>query len=196
MSLGVLGEAGFYGPVWRNFVGANGPVDQINRLLKRLTDPKHMYRRTNFVTSWDPSAVETADFGHTMSCVPCHATFQVIRCKSKNIFDQDVLHLILKQRSCDLPVGGPYNMYQYAVLLLMLAQVTGCRAGIFTFQISDCHIYGSNRKKVEELVKQQSFPFPEVHLNPDVTDLFNFTVDDVELRNYQSGSKIFFKVVI
>ncbi|MBU1092311.1 thymidylate synthase [Patescibacteria group bacterium] len=198
---GVLGEDGFYGPVLRSFKGANGTVDQIERLIRRLTTPGAMYRRTNLVTSWDPSTVETASFGHTMSCVPCHGTFQVTRCRDVHIEGQDVLHFHLKQRSGDLPVGIPQNMFQYAVLHLMLAKLTGCRAGIFSVTIADCHIYntadGLTFKHVNEMISRVPYPFPKVLINTDFAlKIEDFRVEHFDLVDYKHHPKIFFKVAV
>lgn len=163
-----------YGHVWRDFDG----VDQIDRLIKRLRH--NPYGKTHLVTAWHPGEVETPDFGHTMSCRPCHGSFQVVRLQN-HVTGRDVLHLHLTQRAGDLPVGVPFNQFQYAVLLLMLAQVLDCEAGEFIITISDCHIYGNQIEAMNELITRETRTFPEVILDPSIKDIFAFRSEHVQL---------------
>ena len=122
---------------------------------------------------------------HEMNLYPCaySMTFNVTKEK-----DSDVLTLngILNQRSQDVLTANNWNVCQYAVLIHMLAQVCGMKAGELVHVIADAHIYDRHIPMVEELIKREPYPAPDFWLNPEVKDFYEFTPDDVRLDNYQT----------
>ena len=126
---------------------------------------------------------------HEMNLYPCaySMTFNVTKEK-----DSDILTLngILNQRSQDVLTANNWNVCQYAVLLHMLAQVCGMRAGEFVHVIADAHIYDRHVPMIEELISREPLPAPEFRLNPEVRDFYDFTPDDVRLDNYETHPQI------
>ena len=124
-----------------------------------------------------------------MNLYPCaySMTFNVTKEK-----DSDVLTLngILNQRSQDVLTANNWNVCQYAVLIHMLAQVCGMKAGELVHVIADAHIYDRHIPMVEELISREPLPAPVFHLNPDVKDFYDFTPDDVQLENYETHPQI------
>lgn len=143
----------FYGKVWTDF----GGVNQIDRLMRRLT--KDRYAKHHRVVNWNPPEVETDELGFTMPCRPCHGDWQVVIYQKDGM---DHMDLMMTQRSGDLPIGVPFNTFQYAVLLLALAAITDCRAGHFIHYINHCHIYSGQIPAMEELMGREPRTFPEV----------------------------------
>ncbi|MSR76181.1 MAG: thymidylate synthase [Candidatus Ryanbacteria bacterium] len=162
------GELGpIYGKQWRSF-GPNG-IDQIERLIYGLkTNPNS---RRHIVTTWSP---EDAD---AVFVAPCHCFFQFFVAGGK-------LSLHLYQRSADVPVGVPFNIAEYALLLMMVAQVTGYEAGDFIHSFGDTHVYLNQISYMEELLRRDPRPLPQMRINPDVHDIFKFQFDDFELVGY------------
>jgi thymidylate synthase len=109
----------------------------------------------------------------------CHTMFQFQVADGK-------LNLGLYQRSGDLFLGVPFNIASYALLLLMVAQVTGIPAGEFVHTFGDVHIYSNHFDQVKEQLTREPLPFPTVKLNPEITNIDNFTAKDITLENYQS----------
>jgi thymidylate synthase len=162
----------FYGRVWTDFDGVN----QIDRLMRRLRQER--YAKHHRVTNWHPAEVETEELGHTMPCRPCHGDWQVV---IYQVDGADVMDLIMVQRSGDLPIGVPFNTFQYAVLLMVLAQIFGCRAGRLIHVITHCHIYQSQVPSMVELLGRAPVAFPEVELNYQFSDVRDLRVEHVEL---------------
>lgn len=102
----------------------------------------------------------------------------------------NVLNMILNQRSQDTLVANNWNVCQYALLLMMFAQVSGLEAGRLIHVISDCHLYDRHVPLIEEMMKRPQFPAPKVWLNPDVKDFYDFNVEDLHVGNYQTNPQI------
>ena len=126
---------------------------------------------------------------HEMNLYPCaySMTFNVTREKGTESL---VLNGILNQRSQDVLTANNWNVCQYAVLLHMLAQVCGMKAGEFVHVIADAHIYDRHVPLVEELIGREPLPAPKFWLNPEVTDFYAFTSDDVKLIDYETHDQI------
>jgi thymidylate synthase (EC 2.1.1.45) len=132
---------------------------------------------------------------HEMNLYPCaySVTFNVTK---KPGSDKLVLNAILNQRSNDVLTANNWNVCQYAVLVHMLAQVCGFQVGELVHVIADAHIYDRHIPIVKELITRPTYDAPEFHMNPDIKDFYEFTVDDFELRNYKYGPKVDIPVAI
>ncbi len=158
-----------------------GMMDQVDRVIYDLKNNPYSRRiMTNLYVHQDL---------HEMNLYPCaySMTFNVTR---KPDDDRLVLNGILNQRSQDILAANNWNVCQYAVLLHMLAQVCGMQAGELVHVIADAHIYDRHIPLVKELISREPYPAPEFWLNPDVTDFYEFTRDDVKLINYETGPQI------
>lgn len=158
-----------------------GMMDQVDRVLYDLKNNPYSRRiMTNLYVHQDL---------HEMHLYPCaySMTFNVTKEK-----DSDVLTLngILNQRSQDVLTANNWNVCQYAVLIHMLAQVCGMKAGEFVHVIADAHIYDRHIPMVEELISREPLPAPVFRLNPDIKDFYDFTTDDVQLENYETHPQI------
>ena len=165
-----------YGAQWRKWPGAErGTIDQIQGLIdaiQRTPDSRRL-----IVSAWNPAEVEN------MALPPCHTLWQVKILGRK-------MHLQLYQRSADMFLGVPFNIASYALLLQMLAQVTGYEAGDFVHSIGDAHIYSNHLDQVELQLSRAPKALPRVRLNPNVTSLFDFTFDDIEVLDYDPDPAI------
>ena len=158
-----------------------GMMDQTDRVIFDLKNNPYSRRiMTNIYVHQDL---------HEMNLYPCaySMTFNVTKEK-----DSDVLTLngILNQRSQDVLTANNWNVCQYAVLLQMLAQVCGMKAGEFVHVIADAHIYDRHIPMIEELIAREPYPAPKFWLNPDVKDFYDFTPDDVRLDDYETHPQI------
>ncbi|HJA82022.1 MAG TPA: thymidylate synthase [Candidatus Mediterraneibacter intestinipullorum] len=158
-----------------------GMMDQTDRVIYDLKNNPYSRRiMTNIYVHQDL---------YEMNLYPCaySMTFNVTKEK-----DSDILTLngILNQRSQDVLTANNWNVCQYAVLLHMLAQVCGMRAGEFVHVIADAHIYDRHVPMIEELISREPLPAPEFRLNPEVRDFYDFTPDDVRLDNYETHPQI------
>ena len=158
-----------------------GMMDQTDRVIYDLKNNPYSRRiMTNIYVHQDL---------HEMNLYPCaySMTFNVTKEK-----DSDVLTLngILNQRSQDVLAANNWNVCQYAVLIYMLAQVCGMKAGELVHVIADAHIYDRHIPMIEELISREPYPAPTFWLNPEVTDFYDFTPDDVRLDNYQTHPQI------
>ena len=158
-----------------------GMMDQVDRVIYDLKNNPYSRRiMTNLYVHQDL---------HEMHLYPCAyiMTFNVTKEK-----DSDVLTLngILNQRSQDVLTANNWNVCQYAVLIHMLAQVCGMKAGEFVHVIADAHIYDRHIPMVEELISREPLPAPVFRLNPDIKDFYDFTTDDVQLENYETHPQI------
>lgn len=158
-----------------------GMMDQVDRVLYDLKNNPYSRRiMTNIYVHQDL---------HEMNLYPCaySMTFNVTGNK---------LNAILNQRSNDILTANNWNVVQYAVLVHMIAQVSGLEAGELVHVIADAHIYDRHIPLVKELIKRQTYDAPVFRMNPDVKDFYEFTVDDFELEDYKYGSQIKIPVAV
>ncbi|MBQ3665645.1 MAG: thymidylate synthase [Lachnospiraceae bacterium] len=152
-----------------------GEMDQVDRVLFDLKNNPYSRRiMTNLYVHQDL---------HEMNLYPCaySMTFNVTG---------DKLNAILNQRSQDILTANNWNVVQYAVLLHMIAQVSGLKAGELVHVIADAHIYDKHIPLVKELITREKYPAPVFHINEDIKNFYDFTVDDVWLENYVTGPQI------
>lgn len=165
------GELGpVYGKQWRSWECADGRiVDQISNLITQIkTKPDS---RRLIVSAWNVADVDR------MALPPCHTMFQFYVADGK-------ISCQLYQRSADVFLGVPFNIASYALLLLMVAQVTGYEAGEFIHTFGDAHLYSNHMEQVELLLAREPKKLPQMKLNPSVKNIFDFRFDDFELLNY------------
>jgi thymidylate synthase len=165
---GSLGH--IYGYQWRSWPDYNGGhVDQIKDVIERIkTDP---YSRRLIVNAWNVADLDN------MNLPPCHMFFQFY-------VNDGRLSLQMYQRSADSFLGVPFNIASYALLLMMVAQVTGLKAGDFIHTIGDAHIYKNHIDQVKLQLSRTPRPLPTMKINPDVKSIFDFKYEDFELENY------------
>jgi len=159
-----------YGKQWRSWEGANGETyDQVKTVLDLLQ--KNPDSRRILVNAWNVSDLPK------MALSPCHCLFQFYVADGK-------LSCQLYQRSADLFLGVPFNIASYALLTMMIAQVTGLELGEYVHTFGDAHIYSNHFEQVELQLSRDARPYPTMKLNPEVTNLFDFDFDDFTLENY------------
>jgi len=165
------GELGpVYGHKWRSWPDYDGGrIDQIADLVEQIK--KNPDSRRLIVSAWNVAEV------NKMALPPCHTLFQFYVADGR-------LSLQLYQRSADIFLGVPFNIASYALLLQMMAQVTGLRAGDFVHTFGDAHIYLNHIEQVKLQLTREPRPLPQMLLNPEVKDLFGFQYEDFELRGY------------
>jgi thymidylate synthase len=160
-----------YGAQWRSWRTRNGQaVDQMARVIEQIKDAPHSRRM--MVSAWNVGELET------MALMPCHAFFQFYVAKGR-------LSCQLYQRSADIFLGVPFNTASYALLLMMVAQVTGTMPGEFVHTFGDAHLYRNHLDQVRLQLARKPYPLPKMTLNPAVKSLFEFNFDDFELQDYQ-----------
>jgi len=159
-----------YGAQWRSWHGADGKtVDQISEVIDQIK--KNPDSRRLIVSAWNVAEIPN------MALAPCHALFQFYVADGK-------LSLQLYQRSADVFLGVPFNIASYALLLMMVAQVCGLKAGDYIHSFGDVHIYNNHFEQVEKQLKRDPKPLPTMRLNPEIKDIFNFSFEDFTLENY------------
>ncbi len=179
-SAGDLGRV--YGIQWRGWKSPDGKVvDQVAELIEKLK--KTPYDRRLIVSAWNPGEL------HDMALPPCHMFFQCFVAEGK-------LSLHMTQRSCDMFLGVPFNIASYALLLSMLAQVTGLKPGECILTLQDAHIYHEHFDAVKEQLSRTPYKPPSLWLNPEVKDIDSFTMDDIRLDNYESHPSIKAKMIV
>ncbi len=167
-----------YGMQWRKWQSPDGTlVDQLGQVINKIkTSPTD---RRLVVSAWNPGEIDA------MALPPCHMIFQFF--PNPNTRDLS-LHMV--QRSCDMFLGVPFNIASYALLLAMIAQVTGYKPHELVLSLNDAHIYHDHFDAVKEQLSREPMPLPTLKLNPTVMDIDSFTMDDIELVNYQSHPAI------
>lgn len=171
------GELGpIYGKQWRRWQGPNGEeVDQIANIVDLIEhDPTS---RRIIVSGWNVGEIQELVRNHHSAPPPCHTLFQFIVVDGK-------LSCQLYQRSADLFLGVPFNIASYALLTMMLAQVTGLKPGEFIHTFGDAHIYLNHLDQVREQLSRTPRPLPRMKINPSVKSIFDFKYEDFELEGY------------
>ena len=165
------GELGpIYGHQWRSWPGHNGePIDQIKKVVEQIKNTPDSRRM--IVSAWNVADIDD------MKLPPCHCFFQFYVADGK-------LSLQLYQRSADTFLGVPFNIASYALLLLMVAQVTGLKPGDFIHTTGDTHLYLNHIEQARLQLTRTPRPLPQMKLNPDVKDLFSFKYEDFQLEGY------------
>ncbi|MFT4032418.1 MAG: thymidylate synthase [Siphonobacter sp.] len=159
-----------YGKQWRSWEAPDGRViDQITQALNLIR--KSPDSRRILVSAWNPAEIEQ------MALQPCHALFQFYVADNK-------LSCQLYQRSADVFLGVPFNIASYALLTMMIAQVTDLEPGDFIWTGGDTHLYLNHLEQVELQLSREPKPLPVMRLNPEVTDLFDFKYEDFTLEDY------------
>jgi len=171
------GELGpVYGHQWRSWPApGGGAIDQIANLVRDIkANPDS---RRLIVTAWNPADVPK------MALPPCHCLFQFYVANGK-------LSCQLYQRSADIFLGVPFNIASYALLTMMLAQVTGLSPGEFVHTLGDAHLYLNHLDQAREQLTRKPYALPTMRLNPDVKSIFDFKYEDFKLENYQAHPTI------
>ena len=165
------GELGpVYGHQWRSWPDYNGgTIDQIQNVVDMIKN--HPDSRRMMVTAWNPAEVEQ------MALPPCHCLFQFYVADGR-------LSLQLYQRSADTFLGVPFNIASYALLLQMMAQVTGLQPGEFIHTTGDTHLYLNHLDQARLQLTRTPRPLPTMKINPDVKNLFDFRFEDFAIENY------------
>lgn len=184
------GELGpVYGAQWRSWTSHDGQViDQISQLIndiKRTPDSRRL-----IVSAWNPAVLpdtryspkENAAMGK-QALPPCHTLFQFY-------VNDGRLSCQLYQRSADIFLGVPFNIASYALLTLMVAQVCGLQPGDFVHTFGDAHLYSNHLEQVNTQLAREPNPLPTMRLNPEIKDIFGFSITDFNLENYQAHPHI------
>jgi thymidylate synthase len=159
-----------YGHQWRSWPKPDGgTIDQISEVVKTLTTNPDS--RRIIVSAWNVADLDK------MALAPCHAFFQFYVADGK-------LSCQLYQRSADIFLGVPFNIASYALLTLMMAQVTGLKPGDFVHTLGDAHLYLNHLDQTREQLSREPRPLPTMTLNPDVKDIFAFRFEDFTLTGY------------
>ncbi|MBX9936576.1 MAG: thymidylate synthase [Burkholderiaceae bacterium] len=160
-----------YGVQWRNWPTRDGGhIDQIADVVRQLqTNPDS---RRIIVSAWNVADLDQ------MALMPCHALFQFYVAQGK-------LSCQLYQRSADLFLGVPFNIASYALLTHMMAQQCNLQVGDFVWTGGDCHIYDNHLEQVQTQLARQPYPFPTLHIRRKPESLFDYTLDDFEVQNYE-----------
>lgn len=168
-----------YGRMWRRWPASDGrEIDQLGWVIEGLkTAP---FRKSYVVSAWNPDFIYAMASPENANEVPpfCHTTFQF------QLTGKDTLNLGLYQRSADTFLGVPFNIASYALLLHMVAQVTGLKAGEFVHFIGDAHIYSNHFDQMKEQMTRKPRSFPRVKLNEKIRNIDDFTIDDISFLDY------------
>lgn len=159
-----------YGAQWRHWIKPDGShVDQIDQLINDIkTNPNS---RRLIVSAWNPGVIDQ------MALPPCHAFFQFYVAQGK-------LSCQLYQRSADIFLGVPFNIASYALLTMMIAQVTGLQVGTFVHTLGDAHLYNNHMEQTQILLQREPRTLPTMNISPDINSIFDFSFEDFELINY------------
>lgn len=153
----------------------NKEVDQLQQLIEGIkADP---YGRRHILSAWNPGELKN------MALPPCH-------CFAQFYVSDGRLSCQMYQRSCDMFLGVPFNIASYSLLTHLMAQVCNLEVGEFVHVLGDAHIYLNHVEQVKEQLQREPLPAPQLWLNPEITDINNFTMSDIRLDNYTSHSAI------
>ncbi len=165
-----------YGYQWRSWPAPDGRhIDQISQVIDSIKNKPDS--RRHMVSAWNVGELDK------MNLPPCHVLFQFYVADGK-------LSCQLYQRSADVFLGVPFNIASYALLTLMVAQVTGLKPGDFVHTFGDVHIYSNHIEQVKLQLTRQPFPLPQMKINLDVKNIFDFKFEDFELVGYQAHPHI------
>ena len=171
---GSIGKAYGY-QMQKKYIFKGGEMDQVDNVVWCLKNDRYSRRILTNLFNFEDL--------HEMALEPCaySMTFNVVG---------DTLNAILNQRSQDILAANAWNVCQYAVLVHMMAQVSGLKAGELVHVIADAHIYDRHLPIIEELIKRPSYPAPKLWIDPEITNFYDFTVDSFKLLDYQKGEQI------
>lgn len=177
------GELGpVYGKQWRSWEAADGKtIDQISNVISEIK--KNPDSRRLLVVAFNPAEIEK------MALPPCHAFFQFYVANGK-------LSCQLYQRSADIFLGVPFNIASYALLTHMIAQVCDLEVGEFIHTLGDAHIYSNHMDQVHLLLSREPKPLPQLKLNPNIKNIFDFKFEDIEVINYEAHPVIRAEVAV
>jgi thymidylate synthase len=165
-----------YGYQWRSWPGRDGKHhDQISSLVKAIKETPNSRRL--LVNAWN------VDYVDEMALPPCHCLFQFYVAEGK-------LSCQLYQRSADIFLGVPFNIASYSLLLMMIAQVCDLQPGEFIHSFGDAHLYLNHIEQAKLQLSREPLPLPQMKINPEVKDIFDFTYDDFELVGYEAHPTI------
>jgi len=165
-----------YGAQWRSWPAPDGRhIDQISNLLDQIRTNPHSRRL--IVSAWNPALVDE------MALPPCHCLFQFYVADGK-------LSCQLYQRSADIFLGVPFNIASYALLTMMVAQVTGLKPGDFVHTLGDAHLYRNHLDQANEQLKRAPLPLPRLVIKRDVKEIDQFRYEDFEITGYQAHPHI------
>jgi thymidylate synthase len=171
-----------YGSQWRSWPAADGRhIDQIKQVIDQLKNNPDS--RRIIVSAWNVGEIEK------MALPPCHAFFQFYVAEGK-------LSCQLYQRSADTFLGVPFNIASYALLTMMMAQVCGLKPGDFVHTLGDAHLYSNHLEQARLQLSRDFRPLPQMKINPEVKDLFEFKYEDFELINYDPHPHIKAEVAV
>lgn len=171
---GTIGKAYGY-QLGKKYLFPQGEMDQVDNIIWQLKNTPQSRRMLTNIYNFEDL--------HEMNLAPCaySMTFNVTGNK---------LNAILNQRSQDVLVANAFNVFQYALLLKLLAQVTGYEAGTLIHCIADAHIYDRHIPIVKEMLSRETYPAPKVIINPDIKNFYDFTIDDIQIPNYEANPQI------
>ncbi len=177
------GELGpVYGVQWRSWPKSDGTtVDQLSGLIDTIKNNPNSRRM--IISAWNVGEIEK------MALPPCHTLFQFYVADGK-------LSCQLYQRSADVFLGVPFNIASYALFTMMIAQVCGLEYGDFVHTFGDTHLYSNHLEQARLQLSREVRPLPIMRLNPDVKDIFSFTIEDFTLENYDPHPHIKAQVAV
>lgn len=178
-----------YGKQWRSWSTPDGEaIDQISQVIQQIKSKPDSRRL--IVSAWNPALLPDEGVAPQdnvragkMALPPCHTLFQFYVADGK-------LSCQLYQRSADIFLGVPFNIASYALLTLMIAQVTDLEPGDFVHTFGDAHLYLNHLEQVETQLSREPYPLPTMKINPEVKDIFDFKFEDFELCNYRAHPHI------
>lgn len=171
-----------YGYQWRSWPAPDGKsIDQISQIIDSIKNNPDS--RRHIVSAWNVGELDK------MNLPPCHVLFQFYVADGK-------LSCQLYQRSADVFLGVPFNIASYALLTLMMAQVTHLKPGDFVHTFGDVHIYSNHLEQVKLQLTREPYPLPQMKINPEVESIYNFKYEDFDLKNYNAHPHIKGKVAV